>query len=320
MELYREEDEWINQGENLIVHREPIEATPYQPRVIVAPKNFLTLRPVDYGIPDSETDADSKTLYNKVMTSSELLQTKNPLRDKGLQFFLSTPKPRHRTHSSWGSSDWNAIWASNFGDPYRKDRRMPWVGEEEMDIKPEDAIAMGINDGDYVWVDADPADRPYIGFKDTDPFYEVSRLMIRARYNTSLPRGMLMIIHGLAGATHKTIEAQKTNPDGSSMTSTGYTSAVRHGSQQSVVRGYLQPTQMTESLVHKDYFTNKITQGFQVDTHTPTGAPKEVMVKVTKAEDGGIGGKGRWALAARGMTPGNENETMKRFLRGGFVT
>ncbi|MCH7746021.1 MAG: molybdopterin-dependent oxidoreductase, partial [Chloroflexi bacterium] len=31
LELYREEDEWINQGENMILHREPIEATPYQP-------------------------------------------------------------------------------------------------------------------------------------------------------------------------------------------------------------------------------------------------------------------------------------------------
>jgi nitrate reductase alpha subunit len=319
LELYREENEWIDQGENMVLHREPIEATPYQPRVIVAPKNFLTLRPLDYGISDDETDADSKALYNRIMTAEELLKTKNPLQKKGLMFTLSTPKPRHRTHSSWNSSDWNAVWASNFGDPYRRDRRAPWVGEEEMDIHPDDAINLGINDGDYVWVDADPADRPYIGAKQGDPFYEVSRLMIRARYNNSLPKGMLIIIHGLAGATHRSVKAQKTNKDGSSLTDTGYTSAVRFGSQQSVVRGYLQPTQMTESLVHKDYYTNHIKQGFQVDTHTPTGAPKEVMVKVTKAEDGGVGGDGIWAPADRGTSPGAENETMKRFLRGGFI-
>ncbi|MCH8062726.1 MAG: molybdopterin-dependent oxidoreductase [Chloroflexi bacterium] len=319
LELYREEDEWIDQGENMIVHREPIEATSYQPRVIVAPKDFVTMRPVDYGIPDSETDGDAKTLYNKVMTSSEMLNTRNPLRDIGLHFKLSTPKPRHRTHSSWGSSDWNAIWASNFGDPYRRDRRMPWVGEEEMDINPEDAMDLGLNDGDYVWVDADPADRPYIGPKEGDPFYEISRLKIRTHFNPALPKGMLMIIHGMAGSTHKTVEAQKTNADGSSMTGTGYVSAVRSGSQQSVVRGYLQPTQMTESLVHKDYFTNKITQGFQVDTHTPTGAPKEVLVKVTKAEDGGIGGRGPWAPADRGTTPGKENANMQRFILGEFI-
>ncbi|SVB84191.1 uncharacterized protein METZ01_LOCUS237045, partial [marine metagenome] len=57
-----------------------------------------------------------------------------------------------------------------------------------------------------------------------------------------------------------------------------------------------------------------------VDTHTPTGAPKEVMVKVTKAEDGGIGGSGTWLPATRGMTPGGENKTMKRFLKGGFIS
>ena len=319
LELYREEDEWINQGENLIVHREPIEATPYQPRVIVAPPNFLTMRPVDYGIPDSETDGDTKALYNKVMTANEMLKTTNPLQKKGLNFFLSTPKPRHRTHSSWGTSDWNTIWASNFGDPYRRDKRMPWVGEEEMDINPEDALNHGINDGDYVWVDADPADRPYIGEKEGNPFYEVSRLRIRAHFNPALPKGMLIIIHGLAGATHKTVQAQKTSADGSSMTGTGYAASVRNGSQQSVVRGYLQPTQMTESLVHKDYFTNKITQGFQVDTHTPTGAPKEVSVMITKAEDGGIGGEGIWAPADRGTTPGKESDSMKRFLSGGFI-
>jgi nitrate reductase alpha subunit len=249
-----------------------------------------------------------------------MLASKNPLQKKGLIFTVSTPKPRHRTHSSWGSSDWNAIWASNFGDPYRKDRRMPWVGEEEMDIHPDDAMNLGINDGDYVWVDADPADRPYIGVKEGDPFYEVSRLMIRVHFNPALPSGMLIMIHGMAGATHKTVEAQKTNADGSSMTDTGYTSAVRFGSQQSLVRGYLQPTQMTESLVHKDYFTNHITQGFQVDTHTPTGAPKEVLVKITKAEDGGLGGNGIWAPAARGTSPGTENEGMKRFIAGGFIT
>jgi nitrate reductase alpha subunit len=319
LELYREEDEWINQGENMILHREPIEATPHQPRVIVAPPGLVTLRPVDYGIPDSETDADSKALYNKVMTTEELLRTENPLRKKGLTFFLSTPKPRHRTHSSWSSSDWNAIWSSNFGDPYRLDKRSPWVGEEEMDINPADAVEAGIKDGDYVRVDANPEDRPYIGHKESDTLAEVSRLMIRAHYNPALPRGMLVIIHGIPGATHRSVKAQKTNPDGSARTDTGYISAVRFGSQQSVVRGHLQPTQMTESLVHKDYFTNKITQGFLVDTHTPTGAPKEVMVKITLAEDGGRDGTGTWEPARTGFTPGKENDDMKRFLSGGFI-
>ena len=319
LELYREEDEWIKQGENLVVHREPIEATSYQPRVIVAPPGLESLKPLDYGIPDDDITPEGKSVYNKVMTTEELLKTKNPLAKQGLKFVLITPKPRHRVHSSWSTSDWNAIWASNFGDPYRLDKRSPWVGEEEMDMNPEDAAELGIKDGDYVWVDANSEDRPYIGAKPEDSLFEVSRLMIRAKYHPGLPRGFLMIIHGLYGATHRSIKAQKSNPDGSSRTDTGYVAAVRYGSQQSTVRAWLQPTQMTESLVHKDYYTQNIKVGFQVDIHTPTGAPKEVLVRVEKAEDGGIGGKGTWAPATTGFTPHKENEDMKRFLAGGFI-
>ncbi|MHC4788403.1 MAG: hypothetical protein ACYS8K_04260, partial [Planctomycetota bacterium] len=62
-----------------------------------------------------------------------------------------------------------------------------------------------------------------------------------------------------------------------------------------------------------------LVKGFTVDTHTPTGAPKESLVKVSLAERGGLGGKGLWKPVESGMTPANENETMKRFLKGGFV-
>jgi nitrate reductase alpha subunit len=213
--------------------------------------------------------------------------------------------------------------ASNFGDPYRMDKRTPWVGEEEMDMSPLDAAEMGINDGDYVWVDANKEDRPYVGADQpgasADPLHEVSRLMIRVKFNPSLPRKHLIIIHGLNGATHASVQAQKTNPDGSAKTEQGYSSAVRFGSQQSVVRGWIQPTQMTETLAHKDYFTQDVKVGFQVDTHTPTGCPKEVLVKVTFAEKGGLNAEGAWAPGTTGYTPGNENDTMKKFLAGGFI-
>ncbi|MCH7738675.1 MAG: molybdopterin-dependent oxidoreductase [Chloroflexi bacterium] len=318
LELYREEDEWISQGENLIVHREPIEATPYQPRVIVAPPDMAAVNPKDYGIPPEDT-SDAKTLFNRVSTTSEMLATTNPLLAKGLKFTLSTPKPRHRTHSSWSTSDWNAIWSSNFGDPYRRDTRSPWVAEEEIDINPDDAKELGVNDGDYVWVDANPDDRPFEGHQNHPEMVEITRLMLRTHYNPSLPRGMTMIIHGGNAATHRSVKAQKENADGSAVTDTGYIATFRHGSQQSTVRSWLQPLQMTESLAHKDFFTGKILKGYTVDTHTPTGAPKEVMVKITLAEPGGRGGVGTWAPATSGFTPGNENEDMKRFLAGGFI-
>ncbi len=318
MELYREEDEWINQGENLIVHREPIEATPYQPRVIVAGSSLNLLRPKDYGVSPEDT-TDAKTLFNRIMRTNEVLRTQNPMVRDGLRFHVSTPKPRHRTHSSWNSSDWNAIWANNFGDPYRRDTRLPWLSAEEMDINPEDAKELGVKDGDWVWVDANPEDRPFKGIDKNPDLYEVARLRLPVHYNPAMPRGMTIIIHGGYGATHRSVKAQKNNRDGSGVTDTGYIPAFRNGSQQSVVRSWLQPTQMTESLAHKAFFTGHIVKGFTVDTHTPTGAPKEVMVKITHAEDGGRNGVGTWAPAKTGFTPGNENEDMRRFLEGGFI-
>lgn len=43
------------------------------------------------------------------------------------------------------------------------------------------------------------------------------------------------------------------------------------------------------------------------------------MAKITKAEDGGIGGRGLWHPAAHGFRPSYENPALKRFLRGDFV-
>ena len=47
--------------------------------------------------------------------------------------------------------------------------------------------------------------------------------------------------------------------------------------------------------------------------------PKEALVRITKAEDGGLGGKGTWATAETGKTPRGEDEDMLRYLDGGFI-
>jgi nitrate reductase alpha subunit len=322
LELYRDEQEWIDQGENLVVHREPVEATPHQPNVIVVSEHFDCIRPKDYGVPPDELDGDLRGLFNQKWPWQKVRQSVNPLTEKyGLFAVFVTCKSRHRVHSSWSTVDWNRIWASNFGDPYRVDKRSPWVGEEELDINPEDAQALGIEDGDYVYVDASPLDRPFRGKKGEDPFFDkMSRFMIRARYNPSFPRGFMNMKHSIFGATHRSVRAQQKNPDGGGVTDTGYVPCSRFGSHQSCVRTWLNPTQMTGSLVHKDYFTHKLVKGFTVDTHTPTGAPKESLVKVTFAEKGGIGGKGVWQPVKSGMTPAHENQTMKRYLKGGFIS
>ena len=44
--------------------------------------------------------------------------------------------------------------------------------------------------GDYVWIDADPEDRPYRDWKKNDPYYEVARVMMRVRVYSGMPRGV----------------------------------------------------------------------------------------------------------------------------------
>jgi len=92
----------------------------------------------------------------------------------------------------------------------------------------------------------------------------------------------------------------------------------RSGSQQSATRGWLKPTWMTDSLVRKEMFGQSIGQGFLPDVHCPTGAPREAVVRISKAEPGGLDGKGKWRPAAIGYRPRYESTDMKRYLEGEF--
>jgi nitrate reductase alpha subunit len=264
--------------------------------------------------------AEERQVRNVKMKWGDVKKTVNPLWAQGFRFYCMTPKTRHRVHSSWSTADWNMIWDSNFGDPYRADKRMPGVGEHQMQINPEDAKELGIKDGDYVYVDANPADRPYIGWRKDDYLYKVSRLMLRARFNPAYPRGVIMIKHGPFMASHKSVKAHESRPDGLALSEdTGYQANLRYGSQQSVTRGWLQPTQMTDSLVRKEIYGQRLGEGYAPDIHSPNTCPKETLVRIVKAEDGGMGGKGLWLPAATGLTPGNENADMQAYLAGGFV-
>jgi nitrate reductase alpha subunit len=67
-------------------------------------------------------------------------------------------------------------------------------------------------------------------------------------------------------------------------------------------------------------FGQSIGKGFLPDVHCPTGAPREAIVKITRAEPGGAGGRGLWRPAALGIRPKYESPAMSRYLAGGFVT
>jgi len=318
LQAYADVPEAIEYGENFVVHREGTEATPYLPNVIVSSNPYI--RPNDYGIPLTAEHWDDRTVRNVRMPWTEVKKTKNFLWERGFQFYCLTPKSRHRVHSMWSNVDWHQIWDSNFGDPYRMDKRAPGVGEHQLHMNPKAAKDLGINDGDYVYVDANPADRPYIGAKPDDPFYRVARLMLRVKYNAAYPYNVVMMKHGTYIATEKSVKAHETRKDGRALSAdTGYQANFRYGSQQSVTRNWHMPMHQTDSLFHKAKVFMSFIFGGEADNHAVNTVPKETLVKVTKAEDGGLGGKGIWAPATTGYTPAAENETMRKYLAGGFV-
>ncbi len=209
---------------------------------------------------------------------------------------------------------------SNFGDPYRIDKRSPGVGEHQLHINPEAAKDLGINDGDYVYVDANPADRPYRGWKPDDPYYKVARCMIRVMFNPAYPYNIVMMKHAPYIATERSVKAHETRKDGRALSEdTGYQANLRYGSQQSCTRNWHMPMHQTDTLFHKKKVYMSFLFGGEADNHGVNTVPKETLVKVTKAEDGGLGGKGIWATATTGKTPRAEDEAMKRYIQGGFI-
>ena len=319
LNAYCDLPEAIEYGENLIVHREGPEATPYLPNVIVSTSPYT--RPRDYGIPLEAMEADLRTVRNIKMSWAEVQKTVNPLWARGYRFFCSTPKSRHSVHSSWSTVDWNWIWSCNFGDPYRMDRRAPGVADRQIQMNPQAAKDLGLNDGDYVYVDANAADRPYVGWKPADPRYRAFRCMVRLKFNPALPYHFSILKHTGWIATERSVRAHESRPDGRALSpETGYQASYRYGSQQSITRGWLPPMHQTDTLFHKKTGAMGFVFGFDVDNHAVNTVPKETLVKITKAEDGGLGGKGIWEPARTGFTPGNENDFMKRYLAGEIVT
>lgn len=322
LEFYREEPEFLDSGENLILHREPIDSTFYEPNVIVAKPHPLIRpkRPEDYGVPSSDVSADARQARHVMYSVDELLKTQHPLMKDGYRFIFHTPKYRHGAHTTAVDTDIVAIWFGPFGDMHREDKRIPYINEMYVDINPLDAKALGIADGDYVYIDADPHDRPFKHWEKHPEMYKVARLMCRARYYPGTPRGVTRMWHNMYGATIGSYRGTQVNANGMARSpETGYQALFRSGSHQSCTRGWLKPTWMTDSLYVKGLMGQKVTQGFVPDVHCPTGAPRESMVRFVKAEEGGLEGKGLWLPAQLGYRPTYESAALNRFIKGDFV-
>lgn len=323
LEFYRPEPEFIEHGENMIVYREPVDSTHYEPNVIVAEKHeaIRPKKPEDWGFSSKDLSCETRQVRNIVMNGDQLLKSKHPLKLK-LQFshVYHTPKYRHGAHSTPIDTDFNSVFFGPFGDVYRHDKRMPFVTEGYVDINPDDAKALGVEDGDYVYIDADPEDRPYRGWKEGTEEYKVARLLLRARYYPGTPRGIARTWHNMYGATFGSVKGQESRADGLAKSpETNYQSMYRSGSHQSATRAWLRPTLETETLIHKTMFGQGIGKGFEPDIHCVIGAPREAFVKLTKAEPGGLGGQGKFRPAELGFRPTYENKAMKQYLKGGFM-
>ena len=322
LEFYREEDEFIEAGENLPVHREPVDSTFYEPNVIVAP-NHEAIRcagPEDYGVERDDMSCDVRCGRNVVLGWPQAREAPHPLIKDGYRFIFHTPKYRHGSHTMPIDTDMVAVLFGPFGDLYRRDKRNPFVAEGYVDINPADARELGVEDGDYVWIDGDPEDRPFRGWQKNKRDYEFSRMICRARYYPGTPRGVTRMWFNMYGATPGSQEGQRTRKDGLAKNPrTNYQAMFRSGSHQSATRGWLKPTWMTDSLVRKGLFGQSIGKGFLPDVHCPTGAPREAIVKITRAEPGGIDAKGLWRPAALGIRPHYESREMQMYLAGGFT-
>jgi nitrate reductase alpha subunit len=148
----------------------------------------------------------------------------------------------------------------------------------------------------------------------------VARLMLRVKYNPAYPKNVVMMKHAPFIATEKTVKAHETRPDGRALSEdTGYQANFRYGSQQSLTRDWSMPMHQTDTLFHKAKVTVGFIFGGEADNHAVNTVPKETLVKITKAEDGGMGGKGLWEPARTGYTPGRESEFMQKYLSGKLV-
>ncbi len=321
LEFYREETEFREHGENLPIHREPVDSTFHVPNAILSAKHpaVVPIGPEAWGIDKDDISCEPRQVRNVLYDWKSLVGSEHPLVKDGYDFVFHTPKYRHGAHTMPIDTDMIAFLFGPFGDIYRRDKRKPFVGEGYVDIHPEDAREIGVEDGDYVYIDADPEDRPFKGWEKDKEMYEVARMICRARYYPGTPRGVTRMWFNMYGATPGSVEGQKTRKDGLAKNPrTGYQAMFRGGSHQSATRGWLRPTLMTDSLVRKSVAGQSLGKGFLPDVHCPTGAPREAFVKITKMEDGGLGGEGLWRPAALGLRPKYESDVFRRYLEGGL--
>ena len=149
LEFYRDEDEFIEYGENMPLHREPVDGTQYEPGVLMATPHPLIdpAQPEQYGLDIDDLSVEVRQVRHVVRTPDEIAGSHHPLWGDGFTHVLVTPKFRHACHSMGASTDADVLIFGPFGDFYRHDKRKPWISEGYVDLNPADAVDLGVADG-----------------------------------------------------------------------------------------------------------------------------------------------------------------------------
>jgi nitrate reductase alpha subunit len=79
------------------------------------------------------------------------------------------------------------------------------------------------------------------------------------------------------------------------------------------------PMHQTDTLFHKAKVKMGYIFGGETDNHAVNTVPKETLVRITKAKDGGIGGKGPWEPGTSVFTPENMSSLNQQSISGGFI-
>ena len=118
-------------------------------------------------------------------------------------------------------------------------------------MSPQAAEDAGLKEGDYVWVDADENDRPYIGWKDdTGPRHQAFRCMVRVKLNPGLPYNFTIMKHTGWIASERSVTPHDTRADGRAIAAaTGYQASYRYASHQSTTLKCMIPKHHPYTLV-----------------------------------------------------------------------
>jgi nitrate reductase alpha subunit len=144
---------------------------------------------------------------------------------------------------------------------------------------------------------------------------------VRVKLEPGVPYNFTIMKHTGWIASERSVKAHETRPDGRALAAdTGYQASYRYGSHQSITRNWLMPMHQTDTLFHKKTGSMGFVFGFDVDNHAVNTVPKETLIRITKAEDGGLGGVGVWKPATSGYSPGERTPRNQQYLTGGYVS